>query len=202
MAGLREVDADLVRAACFQTALDEREVMAEVFQRLDVRDRLLAVVAFSGAPAAVAAVANELAADRTGVDAADADRHVAAVGGVGAKLLSENPVLEEIMRNARNETEALVGVKNWVLEELKKNPDAYQFYKKKVKGREFLEKLKWNDFAAIRLLDYIDHAGREFEDQNLRGEMAISNPITLIWLAVNYGTGGAKPYFFMDMLHQ
>jgi len=116
------------------------------------------------------------------------------------ELLNENPVLEEIMRNARNETEALVGVKNWVLEELKKNPDAFQFYKRNVKGREFFEKLKWNDFASIRLLDYIDNAGREFEDQNLRGETAISNPIALIWLAVNYGTGGAKPYFFQDML--
>ncbi len=116
------------------------------------------------------------------------------------ELLNENPLLEEIMRNARNETEALIGVKNWVMEELIKNPDAYKFYKKDVKGRKFFEKLKWNDFAAIRLLDYIDNAGREFKDLNLRGEKAISNPITLIWLAVNYGTGGAKPYFFRDML--
>lgn len=30
------------------------------------------------------------------------------------QLLKENPILEEIMRNARNSTEALVGVKNWV----------------------------------------------------------------------------------------
>jgi lysine 2,3-aminomutase len=32
------------------------------------------------------------------------------------QLLKENPVLEEIMRNAKNETEALVGVREWVLE--------------------------------------------------------------------------------------
>ena len=32
------------------------------------------------------------------------------------ELLKENPILEEIMRNARNETEALVGVKNWILD--------------------------------------------------------------------------------------
>lgn len=117
------------------------------------------------------------------------------------QLLKENPLLEEIMRNARNETEALVGLRNWVLEELKKNPDAYQFYKNEVKGREAFEKLNWQDFAAIRILDYIDNAGREFEDLNLRGEIAISNPIQLIWLAVNFGTGGAKPSFFEDMLY-
>ncbi len=116
------------------------------------------------------------------------------------QLLHENPILEEIMRNARNDTEALVGVRNWVMEELKKNSDAYKFYKCEIKGREAFEKLKWKDFAAIRMLDYIDNAGREFDDSNLHGEKAISNPVALIWLAVNFGTGGAKPYFFKDML--
>jgi len=116
------------------------------------------------------------------------------------KLLKENPILDEIMRNARNETEALIGVRNWILEELKKHKDAYNFYKRDAIGRDAFEKLEWKDFAAIRLLDYIDNAGREFDDLNLRGEKAISNPIALIWLAVNFGTGGAKPFFFEDML--
>jgi lysine 2,3-aminomutase len=116
------------------------------------------------------------------------------------KLLKENPILDEIMRNARNETEALVGTRNWILEELKKHNDAYQFYKRTAIGREAFEKLEWKDFAAIRILDYIDNAGREFDDLNLHGEKAISNPIALIWLAVNFGTGGAKPFFFEDML--
>jgi len=116
------------------------------------------------------------------------------------QLLKENPILEEIMRNARNETEALVGVRNWVLSDIKQNKDAYSFYKRETNGREAFEKLTWKDFAAIRILDYIDNAGREFDDQNLRGEKAISNPIHLIWLAVTHGTGGAKPYFFKDML--
>jgi len=116
------------------------------------------------------------------------------------QLLKENPNLEEIMRNARNETEALVGVRNWVSKELLKNTDAYKFYKREVSGREAFEKLTWKDYAAIRILDYIDNAGREFDDLNLRGEKAVSNPIKLIWLAATYGTGGAKPYFFKDML--
>jgi lysine 2,3-aminomutase len=116
------------------------------------------------------------------------------------QLLKENPTLEEIMRNARNETEALVGVRNWILGEIKQNQDAYQFYKREAHGREAFEKLSWKDFAAIRILDYIDNAGREFDDLNLRGEKAVSNPIHLIWLAVTHGTGGAKPYFFKDML--
>jgi hypothetical protein len=42
--------------------------------------------------------------------------------------------------------------------------------------------------------------GCEFEDLNLRGQIAINNPIKTIWLAVTHGTGGAKPFFFEDML--
>ena len=115
-------------------------------------------------------------------------------------LLKENPELEEIMRNARNETEALVGIKNLALNHIKQHEAAYGFYMRAAAGREAFEQLRWHDFAAIRLLDYIDNAGRTFPDQNLRGELAVSNPIQLIWLAVTHGTGGAKPDFFEDML--
>ncbi|MCP4750924.1 MAG: KamA family protein [Proteobacteria bacterium] len=115
-------------------------------------------------------------------------------------LLNENPTLEEIMRASRNETEVLVGVKNWVMSELKTSPEAIKFYESETSGRQSYEALKWKDFAAIRILDYVDHAGREFPDLNLRGEMAVNDPVRLIWLAVTYGTGGAKPFFFEDML--
>jgi lysine 2,3-aminomutase len=120
------------------------------------------------------------------------------------RLLMENPQLEEIMRNAKNEIEALIGVKNWVLEEIRDKPLVHRFYQRKTgqeERHEILKKLEWRDFASIRLLDYIDHAGQEYPDLNLRGEIAVSNPVKLIWMAVNYGTGGAKPFFFEDMLH-
>jgi len=116
------------------------------------------------------------------------------------KLLTENPTLEEIMRLAKNETEALVGVKDWVLEYIKNQPAALDYYRSKHSVSRIFKKLTWQDYAAIRLLDYIDNAGRTFIDPNLRGEIALSNPIKLIWLAVNHGTGGAKPSFFKDMI--
>lgn len=116
-------------------------------------------------------------------------------------LLRENARLEEIMRNSANETEALVGVRNWVMAELQERPAALAFHEAEHATREQFEALEWRDFAGIRLLDYVDNAGREFEDLNLRGELAVSNPIKLMWLAVHHGTGGAKPFFFEDMLH-
>ena len=117
------------------------------------------------------------------------------------QLLKENPRLEEIMRQSKNEIEALIGVRNWVLGELQSSPAAMKFYKGEETGHKAFKSLTWRDYAAIRLLDYIDNAGREFIDLNLRGSVAISNPIKQIWLAYTNGTGGAKPFFFNDMLH-
>ncbi len=117
------------------------------------------------------------------------------------QLLIENPDLEKIMRGSNNEIEALEGVKFWIMSFLEGRPNALKFYKGEYEGRETFESLKWCDYAPIRLLDYINNAGREFEDLNLRGEVAINNPIKMIWLAVKFGVGGAKPYFFEDMIH-
>ncbi len=117
------------------------------------------------------------------------------------RLLTENPPLEVIMRRAMNETEALVGIRNWVLDEIRNRPACLAFYASEHPSREDFQALEWKDYAAIRILDYIDNAGREFRDLNLRGELAVSNPFRLLWLAVHHGTGGAKPRFFEDMLH-
>jgi lysine 2,3-aminomutase len=116
-------------------------------------------------------------------------------------LLKENPKLEEIMQGSKNETEALVGVKNWILDRIKDKPSAIKYYENGVASGISFRSLDWSDIAAIRILDYVDNAGREFIDLNLRGQLAVSNPVKLLWLGVNKGTGGAKPDFFEDMIH-
>lgn len=116
------------------------------------------------------------------------------------RLLNENPTLEEILRSSKNETEVVVGVREWIEKSLKDRENAFRFYHSRHANRELFEKLEWHDYAIIRILDYIDHAGKEYPDQNLHGEIAVSNPLRLIWLAVTRGTGGAKPDFFMDMI--
>jgi lysine 2,3-aminomutase len=117
------------------------------------------------------------------------------------QLLAENRPLEQILRDADNETEIRVGIKSWVEDLLARNPDAVAYYRGESAGREAFEKVAWRDYAAIRILDYIDNAGRTFVDLNLRGQVAVSDPIKLLWLAVHHGTGGAKAAFFEDMLH-
>jgi len=116
------------------------------------------------------------------------------------QLLSENPEFEEILRNSKNETEVVVGVREWIEKSLKDRENAFRFYHARHATRDLFEQLEWRDYAIIRILDYIDHAGKEYPDLNLHGEIAVSNPLRLIWLAVTRGTGGAKPDFFVDMI--
>ncbi len=92
-------------------------------------------------------------------------------------------------------------MREWVLDELEHRPQAMAYYEGRSSDRRAFEALSWSDHGAIRLLDYVDYAGREFIDLNIKGLEAVSSPIRQLWLAVNHGTGGAKPDFFEDMLH-
>jgi lysine 2,3-aminomutase len=71
-------------------------------------------------------------------------------------LLSENPELENILRSSKNETEVVVGVREWVERNLKDRENAFKYYHARHSNRELFNKLEWRDFAIIRILDYID----------------------------------------------
>ena len=115
-------------------------------------------------------------------------------------LLNENPILEDILLESGSLEEARQNIQHWILPKLQRNEAAVQFYKENNHNPKLYNQLEWKDFAAIRLMDYIDHAGEEYPDQNIHGEIAVTNPIKMLWLAVNYGIGGAKPGFFTDMI--
>ncbi len=117
------------------------------------------------------------------------------------QLFTEHPRLEKILRDAGSETEALNGLKNWVLEELKSRPETLRYYERRDIDQRLSKKLSWSDHAAIRILDYIAHAGREFADINSAGAVVVNHPIKQLWLAATSGIGGATPSFFEDMLH-
>ncbi len=116
-------------------------------------------------------------------------------------ILEENPVLERILRSAKDEKQAMDAIKSWIFPILIQNPAAEAYYTGKRLTHELFLLLTSRDFAAIRLLDYIDHAGESFPDQNIHGDLALTHPIKMMWLATNFGIGGAKPDFFIDMLH-
>jgi lysine 2,3-aminomutase len=117
------------------------------------------------------------------------------------KIVKENPFLAHILDTSENHREVRAKVREWIMDYMKENPEAFSYYKRNPHGIHALENLSWQDFAAIRILDYLDNAGRYFDDLNLRGGRAITEPFKMLWLAYKYGLGGAQPNFFKDMIH-
>lgn len=117
------------------------------------------------------------------------------------KIFKESPRLKAILLRCDNLKNVKKEIRNYIMDYLNSREDALDYYNQDVKGREKYDKLSWKDVAAIRILDYINHEGEEFEDLNLRGKYILNNPLKQLWLAVREGKGGAEPAFFMDMLN-
>ncbi|MCB0805202.1 MAG: KamA family protein [Bacteroidales bacterium] len=117
------------------------------------------------------------------------------------KLLEENPKLETIFSQSEDIEHARKSLREWAMDHLRKHPVALDYYNGDITGREAFGALDWQDFATIRLLDYINHEGNEYEDLNLGGRIIINAPVRLLWLAIKEEKGGGTVDFFRDMLH-
>ena len=116
------------------------------------------------------------------------------------RLLQENPRLERLLESCERVEDVYEGIRELAMEHLADRPAALAFYRYESTGRAELEQLEWRDFAAIRLLDYVDNAGREYNDPTLRGGLVITDPIRVLWLAWTRRQGGAQHYFFQDWI--
>lgn len=117
------------------------------------------------------------------------------------KLLKETPRLEKILLTHDSLEEVRNAIRLWVMEYMESHPAAWSFYKNESRGRKAMEKLTWQDYGAIRIMDYLDYAGIQIEDLNLRGKRAVSEPFKMLWLGAQHGKGGAQSNFFRDMIH-
>ncbi len=116
-------------------------------------------------------------------------------------FLQENPAVADLMLKSDGADEFLTGIREMVMTYMEDHPDAYRFYRFEAEGREAMEQLTWRDYAAIRILDYLDHAGQSYEDLNLRGEHVHNDAFGLLWLTATRGEGQATSGFFRDMIH-
>ena len=117
------------------------------------------------------------------------------------QLFKENPGLNDIICNSGTIRQAKKKLKTWALDVLCENKEAHSYFIREKIGNSQLEKLRSKDFAAIRILDYIKHSGRKFEDLNLKGEIVENDPFAILMQCALKGTGGGTPAFFYDMIH-
>ncbi len=115
-------------------------------------------------------------------------------------LLSENPYLKTILTEDTEREIINKKIKDWVYDELGANSNAIKYHNGETSGREALRQLSWKEVAGVRILDYIENALREVRDENLINKFTIIQPFRILWMAANFGNGGAKFDFFTDML--
>ena len=90
-------------------------------------------------------------------------------------------------------------MRQWLADRSAANP-AIRQYLNDPKPRSF-HRLKWPDYAVIRLIDYLEYEGKQFPDPNLGENTIVNQPIKILWLAVRYGKGNGTKAFFTDMLY-
>lgn len=117
------------------------------------------------------------------------------------QLFKENPGLNDIISSSRTPGQVKKKLKTWALGVLCENKEAYSYFIREKIGESQLGKLRSRDYAAIRILDYIKHSGRQFEDLNLKGEIVENDPFAILMQCGRKGTGGGTPAFFYDMIH-
>jgi len=117
------------------------------------------------------------------------------------RILEENPILEELLKTTDSETNLLKKVKEWIEQFYLKDTQAGSDQAKELVNHDAQRKLEWSNFAAIRILNYIENNNLEINDPNLRNNKILSNPIVLLWQSLKAGTEIASPYFYEDMFH-
>jgi len=116
-------------------------------------------------------------------------------------LRNENPTLNRYFTESNNYEEFRDALKEHALQILSENPNAVKYYHKEINTCEGYSSITFRDYASIRILDYIDHAGRTFEDLNQRGETELSDPIKMLWDAAKGYSDDIYDDFFEDMVY-
>ena len=80
-------------------------------------------------------------------------------------------------------------------------PKAWAYYTGEEQTEENYYKLVSTAMAYMRMLDYLDHEGREFVDQNLHGEVVVSRPIAHLREILRDRECDCSPDFVEDMVH-
>lgn len=113
-------------------------------------------------------------------------------------ILKENPFLRAIFKTSESYEVAVEQLRQWIFAYFEEHNEASDYYNNP--NYERYLKLNWEDYAAIRLMDYLDNDGMVVEDPNHSNEPVVSAPIKQLWLAVKNGKGNGNENLFWDLL--
>lgn len=127
------------------------------------------------------------------------------IGREARKLLTlifhENRWLYELLKRHDEDFSAVKKeIRAFVMHYLNRRPAALDYYNGDTVEGVVYDKLNEKDVASIRILDYLNHEGEEYQDLNLRGKYIVTQPFKQLWKTVHGGGGGATTAFYKDML--
>jgi len=117
------------------------------------------------------------------------------------QILKENPELKAMLDDSENQKHFKTQLEKWAKSKLSDQKLSKYVSVNNSFNRQEFENLEWTDYAAIRLLDYINNDDLQLEDLNLEGRIVKSDPIKYFYLAYKNGKGGAETAFFIDFLY-
>ncbi|MCK5765310.1 MAG: KamA family protein [Bacteroidales bacterium] len=115
-------------------------------------------------------------------------------------LLAENKFLRESIQQSDSGDAFKVAVRQWVENYSKERPHLNKCCESGELRRHDFSKLNWKDVAALRMMDYLDHAGIKVQDPSLSIKEVISDPFGQIYEAVKTGEYEFRVDFVMDMI--
>ncbi len=115
------------------------------------------------------------------------------------QLLEENNNLRLILESSVSFDDFKHKLKNMAETALGKT--AEQYSREEIHGKETLRSIPWNQRAAMRIMEYIEHEGDLFKDLNMRGKPVENAPLKTLYLAFKNGRGGGEADFFIDFIH-
>jgi lysine 2,3-aminomutase len=113
-------------------------------------------------------------------------------------IIEENREIVKLFKKAKNAIEAKEALRELILKDISK--EAFNYYNRKKENKSVFQNLKWQEYASIRLLDYIDNDGIELKDKNLRDKKVVSKPISMLYeIIINHRV--VSKAFLVDMLY-
>jgi len=109
-------------------------------------------------------------------------------------IIRENIDIVDLFYKAGNLKKVKESLRKYILKNMRKEVSYY--YNNYLN----IDNLKWEEYASIRLLDYIDNDGLILKDQNLKGIEVVSEPITLLYNIIVHKKLVSKSFLF-DMLY-
>ncbi|MEZ5012104.1 MAG: hypothetical protein R2744_11215 [Bacteroidales bacterium] len=102
--------------------------------------------------------------------------------------MDENPDFAKIIKNSVSPLEANKRTYEWVMSWLADgHAEAVDYLHYKRQGVDPYSILSWREIGAIRIIDYINNAGRVFENLVKEIRQSVSDPIRVIWMGYHNG---------------